>query len=136
MANYKPRYPITINFGKLTVPIPVGGEPIVLDDFINLQSAADALLDGATGSAYQVTTGKTFHCVGIYIRTTAVASSIVISEGDTEDAETITKATLSNSGSPLELEFNHQWTIASGKFITHNPASTRHYEIRIYGYEI
>jgi len=139
MPNYKPvpnsSY-ITVN--ALSLVLPTNAKIIVLFDNVALSSAADAMLDQSNANTpYQVTTGKTFNCVGMFITSNSIASSINFSEGDTEDAETILKATINTvpTTSPYEFWINTTFTIASEKFLTQKPAATRHQTITIYGYE-
>ncbi len=135
MVNYKPRYPITITAGTLTTPLPPESKfKYLYDNVANIQ-AVDGFLDGETGLIYQVPSGKTLQVVAFFMRVTAVASSITVHQGDTENAQTDLKATISSFASPLEYMLNFPWTFASSKFITYEPSSTRHQFVEIHGYE-
>ncbi len=128
-----------IVFGGYERTIPAGATLIVLIDDANANASADAMLSEKTNVLYQVTSGKTFHLCGIqYSLVAASGGLVVISQGDTEDAETVTKVTL-KFGSELAVLYDvaiDGVSFASAKFITSNPSTTNLAQIRMIGYEL
>ncbi len=120
--------------------LPIGAVLKILIDPSNLSSAADSMIREFDNAGYSVTTGKTFHLCGIiYILNGGVAgTTIAIHQGDTEDAQTLAKATIV-CGFITEREIYvpvSGKSFASAKFITVKPSGTNVLHIRMIGYEI
>ncbi len=136
--NYKSTQPKII-IGGYERTIPSDGKLVSLIEPTNANASADAMFNEITNTLYQVTSGKTFHLLGLrYSLVAAGGGTLVISQGDTEDAETVTKVTLMLG---FELVAVHEVgmdeiTFASAKFITINPSTTNIAQIRMVGYEI
>ncbi len=136
MPNYKQRKLNRIVMGGLETEIETTSTVKILSDVIALNGSADTLLDTTTGLVYSVPAGKTLKIVAIQILIgTAAASSIGIYEGDTENANTVLKQTLSNPATATYFYFAGQIEIAATKFVTYLPASVRHQELTVIGYE-
>ncbi len=135
MGNYKPLVLNSITIAGITVYLEKNKTLKALYDNVANSSTADGFLDSSTGLIYQVPTGKTFHAIGHKYQTTAVASTVAIYSGDTENAETAIKVTTSNLAVADEYEWASIFDILTGKFITYTPASTRHSFIELLGYE-
>ncbi len=139
MTNYKgEKRAITTGRQGQVIPIHDGHEIIQLVENVDGSNAADGMLENNTGVIYQVAAGKTFRILGVHVRvgTAAAVSTLVISSGDTENAETATLLTLQipNSGSALTF-FAVDKTLAATKFLTINPSNTEISFIQIIGYE-
>ncbi len=120
MTNYKgeKRAVITGHQGAI-FPIHDGHEIIQLVENVDSSNAADGFLETNTGVIYQVAAGKTFRILGIKVstKTASAISTVVISSGDTENAETATLLTLQIvNGSSNVLYFTVDKTLAATKF--------------------
>ncbi len=136
MVNYKVQSHKRIIIDTLEITVPSNAKIVVLHEPTAASASADAMRDDADGAAYVVTSGKTFTCLGVLTDGDGNAGNVVISSGDTEDAETATVMTVYNWTS-----LNEQWhilpfTIASAKFITINPSSTQIKYMKMLGYEL
>ncbi len=136
MTNYKRQTPDYLTVGVFTKSITTEKVKILYDN-IAQSTAADGMLDTTDAAIYQVPNNKTFNIVGVWFKTIAVSANCVISEGDTENAETTQKANYFTTidAAPYEFLFNASWQIASGKFITYNPSANKYKWIEMYGYE-
>ncbi len=137
MGNYKSANNQIIRIGGVETKVPIGAKVVMLHDGVAGSSGADGMVDAADNTIYQVTAGKTLRILGIQITcVTATAETIVISSGDTEDAET---ATIHTHMLPFIAQtpvWHHvDFTLASAKFLTYNPSSTGVAYIEIIGYE-
>ncbi len=137
MGNYKGASR-TITYGGYKRAIPAGAKIIVLCEPTNNASAADAMIKEFDNVLYQVTAGKTFHLCGLQYSLSAGGGTIVVHEGDTEDAQTTAKGTVVcgfEVGVLYEVAIIDE-TFASTKFITVSPSTTQVLSIRMIGYEV
>ncbi len=138
MVNYK-GLTRSITFSGIKIHYPAQTGHVVLYDQTALSTTADAFLNTTTGTAYTVTAGKQIHVVGVqvWMDTTTASGTVVISQGDTEDAETVTKWTVrlpTKTNAYMEQMCN--FTVAAGKFITLNPSAASVSHIVLVGYEL
>ncbi len=137
--NYKP-IERTITLSGITILVPNLAIIKSLADTVNISGAADSALDTTDNLVYTVPSGKILHLIGIkLLMGAAIASSILIYQGDTENATTTLKASmiLPNIASTLStsFEFYLDVTIAAGKFLVYNPTASIEY-IQFLGYEV
>ncbi len=137
MVNYKAN-PRVIKTEAVTYPVNDQFEIIQLDDNVDGSNAADGFHEVNTGVIYQVATGKKFRMIGLTVRigTGGAASTLVISSGDTENAETSTLLTikLNNLNSSID-HYAIDKELVAGKFLTYNPSGTDVLFVKIIGYE-
>ncbi len=136
MVNYKGSTR-KITVADVEINVPANATIKHLFDGAAGSSAADGMISASDGLIYQVTTGKTFRILGILMVTpTAVAQTVLLSTGDTENAETGTIITLQMPyGANLNIWISLDKTLASAKFLTYKPSSTGLGYIQIIGYE-
>ncbi len=135
MANYKGQARRII-IGNVEIPVPAGAVIKTLYDPVLLSTAADALL--YQNSTYQVPTGKTFHMIGmrLTIELATGSGNVIISQGDTEDAETLVKVTITYTSNPTnDQEIYGEEEFTTGKFITVKSSAATLEHIIIIGYE-
>ncbi len=133
--NYKQRIINTLSGGGISVELEKGETIKVLYDDVAFDPSDDGFLDSEDASIYQVPTGKTFHGVVFKQITNAVASTVFLYSGDTENAKTLYKFGIVN---PAIIGTHYQalqFTILTGKFITYNPQGTSQDYVEILGYE-
>ncbi len=137
MTNYKGSTQRTITVAGVVIIVPSNATIKHLIDIVAASSAADGLMDISDGLIYQVTSGKTFRILGISLTSAGtVAQTVVVSTGDTENAETATLFTLQIpyvAGLPMWFSVDKE--LASAKFLTYNPSSTGTNMIEVIGYE-
>ncbi len=135
MVNYKGSTRKIIVAG-VSINVPANGKIVMLQDGVNSSSAADGFLDVNVSTIYSVTAGKTLRILGIGLMpSSANAETVVISTGDTENAETATLLTLTNPFVALLQWYAVDIELASAKFLTYNPSSTGLAHIFAIGYE-
>ncbi len=136
MTNYKGEKRAVVGTW-FSYPVHDGHKLIALDENVDASNAADGFHDISTGVIYQVTAGKTFRMLRIQVRigTPGAASTLVISSGDTENAETATLLTLKLPNQAGNQYYQVDKELASAKFLTHNPSGTDVIFINIVGYE-
>ncbi len=130
----------SITVHGIKVFIPANGVIKHLYDQTASAATADAMRDVDTQAAYQCPTGKTFHIIGVYLHhdETIVAGTVVLSSGDTEDAETstiVSITTIPKANGVIEAYFENK-TLLAGKFLTINPTAATEEFIEIIGYEV
>ncbi len=135
MVNYKGQIRSILVAGY-EKSIPAQAKIVTLHEVAAADTGADGMIDDADGLIYQVTAGKTFHCLGVMTDTDGNSGSMVVSSGDTENAETATVATIYTWSSTAEEWHIRDFTIASAKFITHNPSGTQVTYVKMIGYEV
>ncbi len=137
MGNYKGTTNQKIRVAGVEINVPIGAKVVHLYDAVAGSSAADGFLDVDDNTIYSVTAGKTLRILGIQIiAATAVAETVVISTGDTENAETATLKTLTLPYiATTEHWYFMDFTLAAAKFLTYNPSSTGINHIEVIGYE-
>jgi len=116
--------------------------PLTFQRYLTEQTALNGSADAMylNSLVYQVPTTRTFNMKGgrIWINATG-AGDLKIYQADTEDATTSLKATIDL---PVALpegsvyEFQHNLTIAPGKFITIVPSGTQVIHVVLVGYEL
>ncbi len=138
MGNYKNPLHTLLGFpdGGILHQIGSGKTPTLLFDRVANATTADGFLKHKTGTIYSVTAAKTFTACGlaVYLDTTT-AGDLVISTGDTEDAETATVFNCQLIGVVGWLYIPVNFTIAAGKFITYNLSGAGVEMIELVGYE-
>ncbi len=138
MVNYKSKRK-TITFAGVEYPIPEAAVIKFLHDDTASATAADSMFDSNDNLVYAVTAGKTFHLLGVRIfhDETISAGSLVVSSGDTEDAETAAIITLKvGATANIIVEVPMDKTFAAGKFVVYNPSAAVVENIQMIGYEI
>ncbi len=137
MVNYRGSAQTRIEIGPVSSSIPIGAKVVLLIDGVAGSNAADGMIDVADNLIYSVPTGKTFYALGIQLTSvTAVAETIVLSTGDTENAETGTVQSMQIPYLQLEpVWFHVAFTLQAGKFLTYNPSGTGVQFIQVIGYE-
>ncbi len=128
----------SINFGGVVTPLPEKAVIVVLTEQTQRSTAADAMQ--LNSSVYSVTSGKTFRCLGIHLVSdnNGGPGDVVISSGDTEDAETSTITTVQIPTTVARVVINTaiDFELLSGKFLTINPSTARVDFIYMVGYKI
>ncbi len=140
MGNYKSSISSKINWGGVITNVPIGAKIVHLHDQVAGSSAADGFIDVFDNAIYQVPAGKTLRILGFRIQnnTPVAADTVVISTGDTENAETATLLTIlisMNAQQGIIKEVHVDLTLASAKFLTYSPSSTTVIDIEAIGYE-
>jgi len=132
--NYKPTEQI-IACDSVRTKVPNGTTVKYLSDYVGGSSVADGMMYETL--IYQVTTGKTFRCLGILLTcNTTGGAYLVISEGATEDAETTEKVRVQTPyQANIKFWIPTDFEIASAKFITYNPSFSDIASIAMVGYE-
>ncbi len=136
MTNYKQHDYETV--GTIIVhPIKPNEKMVVLISLDSYLTAADSLKDMSTNTTYTVTSGKTLHIIEIrYYSNSATVVTSVISQGDTDNAETLTKIPyLGNTTQAGLTIFPCNITFASGKYVTFNNSAGSIAFIMMLGYE-
>ncbi len=136
MGNYKQVNEIKV--GNLTTRLPSSGKYKVLNDAVEFATAADGAHDIEDNLIYSVPAGKTFRCLGIrcFIGAAVGGTSLTITEGDTENAETTSKIIFPLVGAIGHWsEFYTDITFAATKFITYKPSGANVNHIQFIGYE-
>ncbi len=136
MVNYKSGGRRKIIANGVTFNVPATATLIHLIEPVAGSSAADGMLKD--NSIYQVTAGKTFFLKKIVIHTDATGlGSVAINQGDTENAETALKLTITLTGGiAAVIEYMVEISFASAKFVTINPSATVVTYIEMIGYEV
>ncbi len=139
MVNYKGQVR-SIVVGGYERSIPAQAKVIQLHEQVDGSSAADGMFDTSDGIIYSVPAGKTLVILGVTLHGKAAAALdvVVISSGDTENAET---ASLVSIQIPIgnaitEFVLDGSITFASAKFVTINPSTTTLDYITMIGYEL
>ncbi len=134
MTNYKQHDYDTV--GTVNQHILKNDEKLVILYFnVNGGTTAKSLFDTSTEAIYQVPSGKIFTCVGFDTITTQTYSVVTISQGDTADAETLTKHITNATQTITKIQFIVNITFASTKFITVKAGATSVQTFYMYGYE-
>ncbi len=143
--NYKPT-PTSFQVGMVSRKIPVDRfKEVHLYEKTNAGAVPDSMFDTILGSVYTVGVARTFHLLGIRVRTgTNAGGTVKVYQGDTEDAITSLKFT-------CELhKFIDEWQdfplvgephfggipFDGGKFIVTDPSTSQVDWIEMVGYEI
>ncbi len=135
MVNYKGSTRKIIITG-LELNVPSNGTVKLLRDAVAADTAADGFIDDSDNLIYAVTTGKTYRILGLGFRcASAGVETVVISSGDTENAETATLITLRLPYTTELFWIPVDLTLAAAKFLTYNPSSSGINEILAIGYE-
>ncbi len=136
MPNYKPKGITTVgHYHKHAIQ---SDETVVVLTVESPQTAQSKSMIDIGSTDYQVTSGKTFYAVELIFNNEAVASNLILYEGDTADATTLQKWTWQQSsliGAPLQsVPLN--FTVASGKFVVCTIGTASSYRTAIViGYE-
>ncbi len=138
MGNYKSvHHKQTIRVAGVETNLPIDSTIVHLLDQVVAAAVADGFRRAETGVIYSVTAGKTYRILGVMIvATSAQVQTIVISTGDTENAETATLITIDTpylAATPMWYAVDK--SLAAGKFLTYNPSSTNVEHIEVIGYE-
>ncbi len=138
--NYKTKLP-SFTFQGYEVSIPANAIPMCLYDQVDNASGADGMIDFETNGVYVVPTGKTFRMLGVILWSSVSASvgdALTISQGDTENAETLSKLVIKLNlldSQKTVYPVTHLETFSTGKYITYKPNTTNVEMIMILGYE-
>ncbi len=136
MVNYKSggRRKITVN--GITFNVPAGAVLIHLLEQVALATAADGMLKD--NAIYQVTSGKTFFIKKIIVHTNSTGGgTLVVHQGDTENAQTALKVTIPlSSGAIAVTEYLYDNSFSSAKFITIAPSAAVVDYVEMIGYEL
>ncbi len=123
MTNYKQWGHKTITVGGLTHPITLQETLKVLQLTTPATGAGDTFVNGDQ-TAYQVTSGKTFHAIGFNYTEGATGSIVNIYQGDAENGTELQVFQIVTSGLQIVRTESCDFTIASAKFITGDPGTT------------
>ncbi len=135
MANYKQRPFNIISLGGITIQLDKSFTIKSLNEPVANSNAPDSFRD-ISNVTYVVPSGKTFHMVGVRIIIgQATGGSLVIYQGDTEDAITTQKISVTLPSSIGVFEYSILPTFAAGKYITIDPSGTVIENIECLGYE-
>jgi len=137
MGNYKIGSRRKITIAGLQTPIPNVGNAFYLYDMVAGSNAADGMMDVDTNAIYQVAAARTLRILGVRLTSLGTAAeTVVISSGDTENAETAGILTLQiPTIADLPVWMSVEKTLAGSKFLTYNPSGTGLSIIEIVGYE-
>ncbi len=143
MGNYKTTAK-SITVGNVTTSVPNNATVFELEDAVINATAADGMLivnNNSATTAYQVATGKTFRLLGIIVHGGAEidGSTLTITQGDTENAETLGKLTVLLHGANQQgttQVFAVDITFAAGKFITNKASAANINHLTMIGYEL
>ncbi len=133
MVNYKGTLQETIIIGGRVYPIQTG-ETIKILYAAKTGTAALNLKDSLDNAAYSVPAGKTFKAIGWYAYV-ATVSTITIFQGDTEDAETLTKYNPTFYIAAKIVEEPLDFTIAASKFVVYDTVNSVDSQALIIGVE-
>ncbi len=142
MVNYR-KFEHLVTIGNITFHIPNTVELMRLHDRTDGSAAADSMNEHGGTNLFAVDAGKRFQIIGVKMYVEGVAGgTLVIYQGDTEDALTLAKITLTIPKLDLmihEIPFvdNDETliTIAAGKFVVIKPSASLTWT-EIYGYQI
>ncbi len=137
MGNYKSAAQRKIRVLALETPVPINANVQHLQDIVAGSNAADGLLNIETNAIYSVAAAREFVILGIGLISVAGAvENVVVSTGDTENAETATILTLQlPSSTGIQEWYSVRKILAAGKFLTYNPSGTGLNQIDVVGYE-
>ncbi len=120
MTNYKTGWPIQKDI-VLQLTTPTTTTP----DAFNLE-----------GSAYQVTTGKTFYAEFVEYNGYTNSGQCLIYQGDAENGIDLFKYTISANALNPVSKAHTEFTVASGKFVTGDPSGGNAFRtVQIIGHE-
>ncbi len=137
--NYKGKVR-SITIAGIEMSVPAGAIIKHLYEQTGSSSAADGMFDQDDLAVYAVPAGKQFHLLGVklHLDETLTGGTLVLSTGDTEDAETatITSIDIATMKNVVQEIWINDKIWAATKFITINPASAVIEYTEMIGYEL
>jgi len=136
MGNYKPVHLInSVNIGGVETSLSKNTKILILFFDFGGGTTPKSLFNVSTNLVYQVPSGKTFQCLGVRIVQIATQGNLTISTGDTQDAETATKASFQMPAIVGITEFPLDITFDATKFITADEDTVTINTLWMLGYE-
>ncbi len=134
--NYKAITNETITVAGIKRFVPPEATIKFLYDDVSLSGAPDTFIDLEDGLVYK--TDGIFHAIALFLQT-KFNGTFQLYEGVTEDAVTTIKASIrfGDIGTPMNHEFYfNNLTIASEKFVVHDPIGISLHYATLIGYEM